>query len=189
VNFVSMTQIKVTPGHPVPLGHVREAVSRAVALLEAADRELGQTQDAARASIARATSILLAEIRRPAQTRSDSSDVFLLPWQARRVADYIEENIAQPIGICDLCALLHRSKAYFSRAFKGTFGVPPHAYMLRRRIELASRLMIESTTPLIEIALKCGFSDQAHFTRRFRQLTGATPAAWRRERVIPRSFS
>ena len=180
-----MTGINVGTGRSVRLVHMREVVGRAVALLEAADRELGLTQEGARSSIARATSILLAGIGHPAQPCCPGGDaVALLPWQSRRVLDHIEAHLGKPIRVADLSALLHRTEAHFSRMFKRTFGVSPHAYVVRRRIERASRLMIESPTPLSEIALKCGFNDQAHLSKRFRQQTGATPAAWRREQLL-----
>jgi AraC family transcriptional regulator len=183
VDSVSLTQIKVGTGPSVRL---QEVVGRAVALLEAAGRELGQTQEAARSSIARAASILRAGIGHPAPPGSPRGGIAaLLPWQSRRVLDYIEEHLGTPIRVSDLSVLLNRTEAHFSRVFKRTFGVSPHAYVLRRRIERASRLMIESSTPLSEIALKCGFNDQAHFSKRFRQHTGATPAAWRREQLLP----
>jgi AraC family transcriptional regulator len=181
VDAVSMTQINV---------HMREVVGRAVALLEAADRELGQTQEAARSSIAQATSILLTEIGHPVHTSpAVVGATALLPWQSRRILDYIEAHLGTTIRVSDLCALLNRTKAHFSRAFKKTFGVSPHAYLLRRRIELASRLMLESSVPLCEIALKCGFNDQAHLSKRFKQHTGATPAAWRREQPLQTQLS
>lgn len=163
-------------------------ISRAVALLEAADRELGQTQEAARSSIARAASILLAEIGHPARPSCIRRNAALLPWQERRVTDYIEEHLGSPIRVSDLGALLNWTEAHFSRVFKQTFGISPHAYLLRRRIERASRLMIESTTPLSEIALKCGFNDQAHLSKRFRKHMDATPAAWRREQMSQGCF-
>src|SRR5579862_433952 len=93
----------------------------------------------------------------------------LLPWQASRVREYIERNIAQAIRVSDLSALVYRTSAHFSRVFKRSFGLTPHAYVLRRRIELAAQLMIESRTPLSQIALKCGFNDQAHMSKRFRR--------------------
>lgn len=190
MDIVSMTQTSAYPGHSMRLVHMREVVGRAVALLEAADRELGQTQEAARSSIAQAASILLTEIGHAAQAGATvGGTAALLPWQSRRILDYIEEHLGTPIRVCDLCALLNRTKAHFSRAFKQTFGVSPHAYVLRRRIERASRLMIESTTPLSEIALTCGFNDQAHLSKRFKQHTGATPAAWRREQLLQTCLS
>jgi AraC-like DNA-binding protein len=184
MDAVSMLEIKARPGNSVRLMHIREVVGRVVSLLEAADRELGQTQDAAKSSIARATSILMAEIGHTAQTLARSNGVApLFPWQASRVREFIERNIGQAIRVSDLSALVFRTSAHFSRAFKRSFGLTPHAYVLRRRIELASQLMIESSTPLSQIALRCGFNDQAHMCKRFRKHTGATPAAWRRAQI------
>jgi AraC family transcriptional regulator len=176
-------QSEACPGHPLHQ-HMQEAVCRAVALLEAADRQLGQTQEAARSAIARAASILLAEVGHSGEASPTGKCGGLLPWQARRVTDYIEEHLGTPIRVADLSALVHRTESHFSRVFKLTFGVSPHAYVLHRRIERAARLMIESTEILADIALKCGFNDQAHFSKRFRQHMGATPAAWRRERML-----
>jgi transcriptional regulator GlxA family with amidase domain len=178
-----MLEIKGPPAHSVRLVNIREVVGRVLTLLAAAERELGQAQEVAKSSIARASSILVAEIGHSAATPRREGTSALLPWQARRVQDHIERHIGEPIRVCDLSALVCRTEAHFSRAFKQSFGVSPHVYLSRRRIELASQLMIQSSTPLSEIALKCGFNDQAHLCKRFRQHTGATPAAWRRAQL------
>jgi AraC family transcriptional regulator len=104
----------------------------------------------------------------------------LLAWQARKVRDHIDSHIAGPVPVADLCALIHRSEAYFSRSFKRTFGEPPHAFVIRRRVELAARYMLQTDAPLSDIALRCGFTDQAHLCKHFRNSMGRTPAAWRR---------
>lgn len=185
MNTDSLTQIKPSAEATVYLVQMREVVGRALALLEAAGRQLGQTQLEARSSIARAASILEAGIGHHTHAGSSKDNIgSLLPWQARRVQEYIEENLDKSVTVRDLSAVLYRTQAHFSRAFKRTFGLSPHAYILRRRIERASHLMLENNTPLSEIALRCGFTDQAHFSKRFRLHTGATPTAWRRERLI-----
>jgi AraC family transcriptional regulator len=94
----------------------------------------------------------------------------------------VDGHIAGPIRVADLCALIQRSEAHFSRAFKLTFGASPYAFVIRRRVEMAAHYMLETTLCLSDIALRCGFTDQAHLCRRFRQATGETPAAWRRSR-------
>jgi AraC family transcriptional regulator len=190
VDTVSLLEIKARPGNAVRLLHIQEVVGRVVTLLGDADRELGQTPEAAKSSIARAASILMAEIGHAAALPPRCEGVArLLPWQASRVREYIESNIAQSIRVTDLSALVFRTAAHFSRAFKRSFGQTPHAYVLRRRIEVASQLMIESSTPLSQIALKCGFNDQAHLCKQFRKHTGATPAAWRRAQMSQSSLS
>jgi AraC family transcriptional regulator len=106
------------------------------------------------------------------------------PWQARMVCRYIDDHLEGSISIEDLCALVSRSKAHFSRHFKRTFGTSPHAFVIRRRLELAARYMLETDSCLTAIALQCGFADQAHFCRRWRESTRETPAAWRRAHQV-----
>jgi AraC-like DNA-binding protein len=69
------------------------------------------------------------------------------------------------------------------RAFRESFGCPPHAYLMRRRMECAQGLMLTTNTPLGQIALECGLADQSHLSRLFHKFVGETPAAWRRARV------
>ena len=103
-------------------------------------------------------------------------------WQARKVRQYIDSQIPSPIPVLDLCTLVGLSEAHFARSFKDTFGMSPHAFVMRRRLELAARYMLQTDAPLSDIALQCGFADQAHLGNRFREATGLSPAAWRRLR-------
>jgi len=106
----------------------------------------------------------------------------LAGWQVKRVCRFIDEHLTETIRLKDLSDIAQRSTAYFCRAFKRTFGHSPHAYLIGRRVKLAGDLMLGSDAPLSEIAQASGFADQSHFCRHFRQITGETPAAWRRER-------
>jgi AraC family transcriptional regulator len=109
----------------------------------------------------------------------------LLEWQIRRVREYIDAHVGSRILVSDLSHIVQRSEAHFNRAFKRTFGETPHAYLIRLRLELASRAMLAGKAPLTDIALTCGFTDQAHLCRLFRRWTGRTPAAWRRDPYQP----
>ncbi len=106
----------------------------------------------------------------------------LAPWQARRVAAYIDANLGGQICIKDLAILLDISTSHFCRAFKCTFGTSARAWIGRRRIDVAQSLMLSTRAPLSEIALSCGMSDQSHFTRAFRRIVGETPHSWRQTR-------
>jgi AraC family transcriptional regulator len=158
---------------------LRAVFSRVVTLLMSATHELDHSQEAARTSIHRAASLLQAQMRYASAERQDQA---LLAWQMRRVESHIEEHIEQQIRVADLSGIVDLSEAHFSRAFRLAYGEPPHAYIVRRRVELAAQLMLAGCEPLSEIALKCGFHDQAHLSKQFRQMTGETPAAWRRLR-------
>src|ERR1700739_2282500 len=102
VETVSMLEIKVRPGSSVRMMHIQEVVGRVVTLLNDADRELGQTQEAAKSSLARATSILMPEIGHSAVMPPRYEGVApLLPWKASRVREYVEKNLAQAIRVSD----------------------------------------------------------------------------------------
>lgn len=106
----------------------------------------------------------------------------LARWQIERVLRHIEEGLDGPILLAELAAAVRLSAGYFSRAFKQSFGTPPHAYIMVCRIERAKTLLLATEVPLCEVALECGLADQAHLSRLFRRLTGETPFAWRRRR-------
>jgi transcriptional regulator GlxA family with amidase domain len=109
----------------------------------------------------------------------------LAPWQARRVAAYIESNIGAKIGVLELATTAQLSIGHFSRAFKASFGTSPLAYVMRQRILRAQAIMAHSAAPLARIALECGMCDQAHFSRTFRRFTGVSPNMWRRQICAP----
>lgn len=103
----------------------------------------------------------------------------LAPWQLRRASDWMRTNLGLPISIADVAAQLGLSTSYFARAFRTSTGVPPHQWLLQRRIELALQLMQRPNLPLGEIAAACGFADQAHFSRVFAARLGVPPSRWR----------
>jgi len=149
-------------------------------LLEAAKRELERDREAAKASLATASSILQSEIERRSRAKGARPGA-LAGWQMARVRAFIDENLHRTIHTMDLSAVARRSTAHFSRSFKKAFGEPPHAYVVRRRLERACHLMITSSASLSEIALSVGFADQAHLCRLFRLAFGQSPSRWRRD--------
>src|SRR5499427_1151065 len=104
----------------------------------------------------------------------------LAAWQQRSVCRYIEEHIAEQIPLATLARSVRLSAYHFCRAFKRSFGVPPHRYHNARRIEHAKTLLAQPARSVTEIALKVGFSETSSFTATFRKATGTTPTAYRR---------
>ena len=101
----------------------------------------------------------------------------------RRAIEFIEDNHADTIRLQDLADLAGLSPAYFCNAFRLTTGMPPHRWQMRARVNRSKHYLENTDMALSAIAVTTGFSDQAHFTRVFRQFTGTTPKAWRRTRI------
>lgn len=97
----------------------------------------------------------------------------------RRLEEFVDANLGQPVSICDMAECAGLSPYHFARAFKRSAGESPHAFVLRRRIEKAKHALAAGHS-LIETSLLCGFSSQSHFTERFRAQTGITPGQFSR---------
>lgn len=161
--------------------HPIQFVANVVQLLEVARDSFEKDREAAKASITQATCILRSELeRREAAAKVQFGVGKLAGWQVQRLRTYIDGHLGESIQVSDLSGIARRSTAHFCRAFKRTFGQTPHAYVTARRLHRARSLMLESDEPLSVIALLCGFTDQAHLSKLFRQHTGETPGAWRR---------
>lgn len=103
----------------------------------------------------------------------------LAAHQRRQLADYIEGHLDESIGLGELAALCNLSEYHFARMFRESVGLPPHQYLLARRLAKARELLAAGDLPLGEVALRCGFASASHFSNRFRQAVGATPGAYR----------
>lgn len=103
----------------------------------------------------------------------------LAAHQRRQLAEYIDNHLDQSIGLGELAGLCSLSEYHFARMFRESFGLPPHQYVLARRLAKARQLLVGGDLPLGEVALACGFASASHFSNRFRQALGATPGAYR----------
>jgi AraC family transcriptional regulator len=107
----------------------------------------------------------------------------LAAWQERTVVAYIEDHLDEPISLATLAQLAGLSPYHFSRAFKQSFGVPPHRFHTGQRIERAKTLLAKPAHSVTEIGLTVGFSEASSFTAAFRRETGLTPSSYRRSFV------
>jgi AraC-like DNA-binding protein len=165
--------------HPIGL------VANVVELLEAARGQFERDREAAKVSINRATFMLRSELQRHrAAEQADCGTGKLAGWQVLRLRAYVDSHLGETIHVSDLSAIARRSTAHFCRAFKRTFDQTPHAYITAQRLERAKWLMLESGEQLSAIAVSCGFTDQAHLSKLFRQHTGETPGGWRRRNAV-----
>jgi AraC-like DNA-binding protein len=104
----------------------------------------------------------------------------LAGWQQRIVAAYIEDHLAERIPLDALAQLARLSRSHFCRAFKRSFGMPPHRYQTDRRMEHAKLLLAKPAVSVTDIGLTMGFSDTSSFSAAFRKATGLTPTGYQR---------
>ena len=102
-------------------------------------------------------------------------------WQKRAVAGYIEEHLGEQICLRTLAQLARISHHHFCRAFKQSFGVPPHQYHVQRRIDQAKLLLADRSISITDIGFTLGYSQTSSFSVAFRKMTGWTPSEYRRE--------
>jgi AraC family transcriptional regulator len=103
-------------------------------------------------------------------------------WQQRRVSDYIDAHLGESLRLSTLADLVDLSPFHFARAFKQSFGVPPHRYHVGRRIARAKQLLDARTHSVTAIARDLGFAETSSFSATFRRVTGMSPMRYRRER-------
>jgi len=102
------------------------------------------------------------------------------PASLRWMTSYLSLRLGEQITVEDLAARAHLSPSRFAAVFRDQFGVPPHTYLTRLRVEHARSLLATTDTGQAEIARLCGFADSPHFSKVFRRITGCVPGAYRR---------
>jgi AraC family transcriptional regulator len=103
-------------------------------------------------------------------------------WQQKRVVEFIEQHLAEEISLAALAELVDLSLYHFARAFKQSFGAPPHRYHMARRMDRARSLLQRPALSVTQIGARIGFRETSSFTRAFRKFTGLTPTEYRRHR-------
>jgi AraC family transcriptional regulator len=104
----------------------------------------------------------------------------LAPWQERRSKEMMAGDLTGATPLLDIADACGVSVSHFSRAFRRSTGLAPHAWLLHARVEAAKALLQKREASLSTIARVCGFADQSHFTRVFTRRVGLSPGAWRK---------
>jgi AraC family transcriptional regulator len=119
---------------------------------------------------------------RPSARRTDGA---LPQRKLRAVVEYIEEHLDASLTLEQMAAAVHLSAYHFARQFKAATGMPPHQYVIARRVERAKQLLQpDGDHSLAEIAVSAGFSDQSQFSHHFKRIVGVTPKQFRRSARI-----
>jgi AraC family transcriptional regulator len=122
--------------------------------------------------------IRYASAPRPPSRRTDG----VLPLgKLRVVVEYVEEHLDAGLTLEQMAAAAHLSAYHFARQFKAATGLPPHQYVIMRRVERAQQLLQQDgELSLAEVAAGAGFSDQSQFSHQFKRVTSVTPGQFRR---------
>ncbi len=121
---------------------------------------------------------LLSKYASPRPKMPKSSDG-LPKYKLQQAQAYINGHLDQDIRLADLAQVVGMSQYYFCRRFRQSVGISPYQYVIQQRLERAKRLLQQRDLAISEIALECGFANQDHLTKTFRQLVGMTPKAYR----------
>jgi AraC family transcriptional regulator len=124
----------------------------------------------------------LIRLERTASTAARPLRGGLPVWQQKRVVEFIKEHLAEDVSLAVLAGLVDLSLYHFARAFKQSFGAPPHRYHMARRMDHARGLLRKPALSVTEIGIQTGFRETSSFTRAFRKFTGLTPTEYRRHR-------
>lgn len=113
----------------------------------------------------------------------------LAPKKLNAVFEYIEANLSQKITLSDLASVVGVGKFYLCRLFKSSTNLTPYNYVLQQRVKRAKKLLKNSDLSICDIALECGFSNQSHLAKHFRNTVGTTPRGYRQCDKTLESFS
>lgn len=147
--------------------------------------EIGNSDPSSRQYVEALSLALMHELIRLEQPTSGAARPLrggLPARQQKRLAEFIDEHLAEVISLATLAGLVDLSLFHFARAFKQSFGVPPHRYHMDRRMDRARSLLRRSTLSVTQIGSQIGFRETSSFTRAYRKFAGITPSKYRRHR-------
>ena len=103
----------------------------------------------------------------------------LAPFKLKQILELINDSLSEEISLLELAKFLNLSQFHFCREFKKSVGVTPHHYIMQQRVKMAKRVLKQQDASIAEVAVECGFSNQSHLGRVFKQHTGTTPRRFR----------
>ena len=165
---------------PTQIGFHNEAIAGLVRLLEEEVRSGGYSGLLYVEHIAYALSLRLLSCQ-PDKENMRSPDNRLSPLRLRRVIERMRADLGSDLTLKALAEESGYSRNHFLRMFRSSTGVSPYQYLLNLRVETAQAMLKDRSTKLIDIALACGFSSHAQFSRMFRRVVGMTPSDYRRQ--------
>ncbi|MBB3747236.1 AraC-like DNA-binding protein [Rhizobium sp. BK591] len=141
--------------------------------------EIGQGDPLANMMVENHASTIFGRLFRLSGHRRQYLKGGLSPAVLKRLIDKIDASLDGSLSLTELAHEAGLSEHYMSKAFRHSTGLPPHAFIIRRRVERASEMLRYSDRQITEIAYACGFSSPSHFAAAFRRVIGSTPKRYR----------
>jgi AraC-like DNA-binding protein len=185
----SAREVNPSPATVPLMGALRLRQLRAAlrAVMEAVDAELTSGSVGEPLAAEALANFMALDLLRHApspQKLARSARIGLPRAKLRAVLEYVEENLDASPTLEQMAAVAHLSLTYFASLFKRATGLPPHQYIVRRRVERAKQLIQTARdVALAQVALHAGFSDQSQFSHHFKRVIGLTPGEFRRRSV------
>ena len=175
-NVPSISELHYTRGQPVLDETIQHIGYSLLSALRAPDRINRLFTD----------HLMMALAAHTAQAYGGMQSIFrpfkggLAPWQEKRSKDILAGDLAGKTSLQEVAKACGLSVGHFSRAFRNSTGLAPHAWLLRARIESAKAMLRRREISMSDIATACGFADRSHFARVFARMAGISPGAWRK---------
>lgn len=115
------------------------------------------------------------------RTLSRKDPTPLAKWRLKRVTEYVQAHLSQPIHLADLSAAAGLSRMHFAAQFRAATGRTPHSYIMQSRITQAKRLLVDDAISIADVAHRVGFRTHAHFTSVFKKVVGVSPVHWKND--------
>ena len=116
---------------------------------------------------------------RSSSTRLNAQGNQLQDFYIQEAVNYIEQNYQRNLTVEEVADACRLNRSYFSKLFRENMGCPPQEFLIGVRLAKAAELMCSSSAPISEIAVRCGYSNQFHFSRAFKKRYGISPQKWR----------
>lgn len=123
--------------------------------------------------------LLVDALMQSSSTRVSAQENQLKDFYIQEAVNYIEQNYQRNLTVEEVADACRLNRSYFSKLFKDNVGCPPQEFLIRVRLAKAAELMCSSNGLISEIAVRCGYSNQFHFSRAFKKHYGTPPHKWR----------
>jgi len=170
------------PPGPIDVPRLRFSDDRLWTLIKLLTEAIDDPDPAAQLYGDSLTAAIAARLfERPREAKGKEAGLSAL--QLKDAMNHLEAKMPARVDLATLANLAGLSQSHYSRAFKASTGLAPYQWQLQARVERAQHLLLNTNGGLEDIAGATGFADAVHFGRTFRKITGATPAAWRMDRL------